>query len=281
MRCLCPHGGARCYLGSLLTRQPARMSGYVDQVLAVQCGLISVAQGAAGGISQKAMAHRVAVGRWQRVHPGVYATSTGNSTRSSASGPAPSMPAPEPSSAIAAHGGWWTSGCPSPSVVHITVPSNRSVVNREGLVVSRTRRLNALDIHPACRPVRFRIERAVLDCAAEALDDGQAAATLATAVQRHSTHPDRLLEVLARLPNLRRRGYLRDVLELTGEGVHSLLEVAHGQACSAHGLPTPARQRTIGPACVDAAYDLPLGTLLAEFGWTGTFTCPRGCPGPG
>jgi hypothetical protein len=64
---------------------------------------------------------------------------------------------------------------------------------------------------------------------------------------------------------LPRRGLVERVLTLCGEGAHSLIEVLQDDACSSHGLPAPHRQRRIGNAQADAAYDMPFGTLLAEF----------------
>jgi hypothetical protein len=311
------------------------MVEHIDEVLRSQCGLITVAQAAAYGLSRDAMTHRVHTGRWQRVHPGVYATWTGRLDAEQRIWAGVLYAGP---GAVVSHrSAWWLADRRSlvPPVVQIAVPDSRVVTNQPGLVVTRTRRLDQRDVHPACHPTRFRIERAVLDCAAEAIDDTQAAAVLASAVQQRSTSAARLRQVLDRLPNLRRRRHLRDVLELAGEGAHSIIELAHARACSAHGLPKPHRQRQIGPACVDAAYDMPEGTVIAEFdgrlghfytsgwwqdmqrdnrhtikmlgtlrfpgfvlltephevastiaealtsrGWTGTFRCPRTCPGP-
>jgi very-short-patch-repair endonuclease len=113
-------------------------------------------------------------------------------------------------------------------------------------------------------PPRLRVERAVLDCAADAKSAETAIALLTSAVQRRVTTAQLLLAALRRLPNQPRRGLLMDVIELAGAGAHSLLEVAHDRACSSHHLPQPDRQRRVGPAFVDAAYDCPNGTVVVE-----------------
>jgi hypothetical protein len=125
--------------------------------------------------------------------------------------------------------------------------------------------MQAEDIHPSSKPPRFRVERAVLDCAAAAPNDHRAVALLASAVQRRVTTAERLSDAMARCPNnLCRRAVLERVIVLTGEGAHSLLEVLHHDTCAAHGLPEPDRQRRIQRAVADAAYDMPVGTLLVE-----------------
>jgi hypothetical protein len=50
------------------------MSQTLEQLLSEQCGLVTLAQAAEHAVSRKAVAHRVAAGKWQRVHPGVYGT---------------------------------------------------------------------------------------------------------------------------------------------------------------------------------------------------------------
>jgi hypothetical protein len=242
------------------------VSESLDLLLSEQCGLITPAQAATFGPSRKAVQHRVLAGKWQRVHPGVYGTWTGTLDAEQRIWAA-SLYAGE--DAVVSHqSAVWLADRDSeaPKVVHIAVPVDRKVVRQSGLVIVRTRRMYEQDIQPGSRPRRFRAERAVLDSAAAAPDDRRAVALIASAVQRRVTTAGRLACAMARCPNnLPRRALLERVLVLAGDGAHSLIEVLHHDACSSHGLPSPHRQRRIGSSVADAAYDMPAGTLLAEF----------------
>ncbi len=244
--------------------QPERMD--LDELLAEQRGVVTLAQAAEHSLSGKAVAHRVAVGKWQRIHPGVYGTWTGELDVEQRIWAACLYAG---KGAVASHqSAWWLVDRKSdpPDVVRVAIPSTRTVLSRTGVRILRTRRMHEADIQPDAKPPRFRVERAVLDSAAAASDDHRAVALLASAVQRRVTTADRLTSALARCSNnLPRRQLMERVLRLAGEGAHSLIEVLHHDACSSHGLPDPQRQRRIGPSVADAAYDLPLGTLLAEF----------------
>lgn len=238
----------------------------LDELLLEQCGLITPIQAGARGLSRKAVQHRVLAGKWQRVHPGVYGSWTGTLDTEQRIWAASLYAGKD---AVVSHeSAWWLADRASeaPRAVHVAVPVDRKVVRQPGLVVVRTRRMDEQDLQPGSRPLRFRMERAVLDAAAAAHDARRAIALLATAVQRRVTTAERLTAALGRCPNnLPHRALLERVLALTGEGAQSLLEVLQYDACSSHGLPDADRQRRIGPSVADAAYDMPQGTLLAEF----------------
>ena len=52
-----------------------------ELVLRYQAGIVTRAQAHGSGLSDRAIAHRVATGRWQRVHLGVYAAFSGPLSR--------------------------------------------------------------------------------------------------------------------------------------------------------------------------------------------------------
>jgi hypothetical protein len=160
---------------------------------------------------------------------------------------------------------WWADQkLDPPEVVRVAVPLHRIVVGQAGLHITRTGRWDPTDLHPIGWPARFRVERAVLDCAAAAATEQAAIALLASAVQRRTTHPDRLRPVLDRSPALRRRRLLGEVLDLTSEGAHTMLEIRHAAILRGHGLPAASRQRRLAPGVADAVHDMPLGTLVSE-----------------
>jgi very-short-patch-repair endonuclease len=237
----------------------------LDELLDEQRQVLTLMQAAEHGLSRHAVAHRLATARWQRVHPGVVATVSG--TLDAEQRVWAGALYAGPGALLGRRTAWWWADRrqPEPEVVDLVIPEPRIVVRRPGLRITRTRRLDERDIHPTAQPARFRLERAVLDCASAATNADQAAAVLASAVQQRATTVPRLRAVLRRCPNLPRRALLAEILELADDGAHTLLEVAHARATAAHGLPRPDRQRRIGPYTVDAAYDCPRGTLIGEF----------------
>lgn len=238
----------------------------LDELLSEQCGIVTLAQADKHGVSRKAVRARVGSSRWQRVHPGVYATWTGPLDAEQRIWAASLYAG---AGAVVSHqAAWWLAEKRSepPEVIRVAVPATRTVRSRVGVRIHRTRRMDEQDIQPGSMPTRFRLERAVLDSAAAAADDHRAIALLAAAVQRRVTTTERLASALSRCPNnLPRHVLFERVLALTADGAHSLIEVLHHDACSSHGLPAPHRQRRIGTSAADAAYDMPAGTLLAEF----------------
>ena len=52
-----------------------------DLMLRYHAGIVTRAQAHRSGLSDRAIVHRVATGRWQRVHLGVYATFSGPLSR--------------------------------------------------------------------------------------------------------------------------------------------------------------------------------------------------------
>ncbi|HSP39121.1 MAG TPA: type IV toxin-antitoxin system AbiEi family antitoxin domain-containing protein [Frankiaceae bacterium] len=238
----------------------------LGELLAAQCGVLTAGQAAEHGISRHGQAHRVASGRWQRAYPGVFATVTGGLDIEQRIWAAYLYAGP--GATIGFRTAWWLADrkLAEPDVVHVVVPDPRIVARQPGLVIRRTRRWPSEDLHPSARPRRFRIERAVLDCASTAATEQSAIALLASSVQRRTTTVPRLREVLQRHPNLPRRALLVEVLALAAKGAHSLLEVLHEQITASHGLPSPDRQRRIEDTVVDGLYECPDGSqLAAEF----------------
>ncbi|MDQ1649481.1 MAG: hypothetical protein QOG60_1538 [Frankiaceae bacterium] len=242
---------------------PAPMPDF-DDLVGEQCGVFRVSQATERGWTRSAVAHRATSGRWQRVHPGVYETSTGALTTEQRMWAAFLYAGKD--AALSHRAAWWWADrkLDPPEVVRVAVPLSRVVTGRAGLHISRTGRWDPQDLHPVGWPARFRVERAVLDCAAAAATDDGAIALLGSAVQRRTTHPSRLRPVLERSPALHRRRLLSEVLDLADEGAHTLLEVRHATILRSHGLPDPQRQRRLGPGYADAAHEMPLGTLVFE-----------------
>jgi very-short-patch-repair endonuclease len=238
------------------------VSDDLAELLELQHGILTVHQAEESGLSRQSVTYRVLQGRWQRVHPGVYANS------------AAALDAEQRIWAGMLYAGlgaylgfrtaWWLADrqLSEPEVIDIVVPDPRIVRKQPGLRIHRTRRWDERDLQPTALPRRFRLERAVLDCASAAASPAQAVAQLASAVQRRTTTVPRLKEVLGRCPNLPRHALLSEVLDLAADGAETLLEVRHHHITTSHGLPAPQRQRRLGDALVDSLYDCPDGSQL-------------------
>lgn len=108
--------------------------------------------------------------------------------------------------------------------------------------VHESRRFRAEDVHPALRPPRVPVERAVIDAAAWTRSPRSACGLLAAAVQQRLTTVNRLHEELDKAGRIRHRALLRAVLVDIDGGAQSLSEAEFGAFLRAHGLPTPRRQ---------------------------------------
>lgn len=243
------------------------MSTGIEALLEDQHGVLSRAQAASHDISRHGIVHHVASARWQRVHPGVYATVTGGLDVEQRIWAAYLYAGA--GAAIGFRTAWWLVDrkLPAPERIDVVVPDSRIVKRQHGLTIPRTRRWSEADVHRTASPPRFRLERAVLDCAASAPSMNDAIALLASSVQRRrTTTVPHLHAVLLRHPNLPRRALLSGVLDLAEDGAHTLLEVLHHRITTSHGLAAPHRQSRIGATVVDGLYACPDGSeLVAEF----------------
>lgn len=187
------------------------------------------------------MRHRLATGRWQRVCPGVYFTSSG------------AIPWEARASAAVLHAGpgaalilqsaayvWQLQDSPPP-VIAVGIPHQRRAVRVAGTRIRRRRRLNTVEVR------RLPVTPAamtVIDLAAEpgwTVDD--AVAIAARAAQRRELTGQQLiaeLELRARHPH---RKVLRLAFGDIGSGIQSTAEWRFAEAVQrAHGLPELRRQ---------------------------------------
>ncbi|HSR83103.1 MAG TPA: type IV toxin-antitoxin system AbiEi family antitoxin domain-containing protein, partial [Streptosporangiaceae bacterium] len=137
-----------------------------------QCGVVTKRQAAAAGLSRDAVACHVRYGRWQRLHPGVFATFSGGPGRLAVLWAAVLCAGPgavlsyETAAELA---GLLTRPA---NLVHVTIPTNRRVGARPGLVIHMSARALAA-LHPARLPSQTRVEETILDLAgaARTIDD--------------------------------------------------------------------------------------------------------------
>jgi hypothetical protein len=219
-----------------------------------QAGIVSRRQVLAAGLTDCWLQHRVAAGRWSRVHPGVYATFTGGldwPARCWAAllwcGPGAALAGP---TAVQ----WWVAGPSSrgrgagDDDIVVAVDERCRVTSTDGVAVWLITDLER-HVHPACRPRRMRLEGAALRTASRARIADDAIGVLADVCRSRRTTPARLYAALEQMPhNLRFRRVLREILNDVATGAYSYLEVHYLRDVERpHGLPTGARQRRVRP----------------------------------
>jgi very-short-patch-repair endonuclease len=232
-----------------------------------QVGILSLDQARRHGWTRGEVRNLVESQRWQRVHPGVFATKTGALSyvqRVWAAALAVGRDV-----AVSHETALWLidpADGPPPAKIHLTLPIRRTVqLSAAGIVVHRTRCLPAAHRHPAGHPPRVTVERAIADAAGAAASEDEAVSVIARAVQRGLTTPRRLNAMLDELTRLPRRALLREALALAGSGAHSAAEIKFVRGASGHGLPAfklQVRDVIGGAICLDALIMAPSGRAL-------------------
>jgi hypothetical protein len=198
---------------------PSRLQAVAE----AQCGVLSSSQIVQAGLTRGILDSRLRRGRWRRLHPGVYATFSGEPSRAATLWAAILYAGP---GAMLSHQTaaelWKLIDAPS-SVVHVTVPSNRRVRRRPGIAIHITGRSSAA-VHPARNPPRTRLEETVIDlwAAARSIDD--AVGWITCALGRRLTTQGKLREAAQARSRVPRRRQLTELLSPDAAGIHSVLE---------------------------------------------------------
>jgi hypothetical protein len=226
-------------------------SGADERVRAVagrQGRVISRRQVLEAGLSDGWLARQVAARRWQRVHPGVYATHTGPLPYAGRCWAAVLYAGA--GAALADVAAWQREAATPPGHtgdrITVAVDHARRVRPTSGVRIVRIQAMERL-VHPARRPRCLRLEAALLLEASRARRADDAIGVLADACQQGRTTPRRLRDQLTTLPpSLRHRGVLQEVLDDVAQGAYSYLEVHYLRDVERpHGLPTGSRQRLV------------------------------------
>jgi hypothetical protein len=231
----------RCTLDAV----PDPLPEALRELVARQCGVVTGRQLAEAGITRHAAKSKVTYGRWQRVHPGVYATFSGQPDRLAllwaavlSAGPG-AMLSYQTAAELAR-----LTDRPG-DLIHVTIPADRRVTKRPGIVVHRSDR-TAEAMHPVKLPPQTRVEETVLDLvgAARTLDD--AAGWVLRAIQRGLTARGYLARALAQRPRICWRAELTELLTLDADGLHSVLEHRYYRDVERpHALPAGTRQARV------------------------------------
>jgi hypothetical protein len=209
----------RANLAAMGTDLPAELRVIAE----TQHGIIAVSQIQRAGLTRGIVTSRLRRGSWQRLHPGVYATFSGEPSRTAALWAAVLYAGP---GAMVSHQTaaelWKLADTPS-SLIHVTVPSTRRVKRRPGITVHLSARASTA-LHPARNPPRTRVEETVIDLwvSARSLDDGVGWVT--SALGRRLTTQEKLLAAARERCKLPRRKQLTELLSPDAGGIHSVLE---------------------------------------------------------
>jgi hypothetical protein len=209
----------------------------------VQGGLVSRRQLIELGFTRAQAAANVDNGRWQRVHPGVYATFTGPIDASHQVWGA--LLYAGRGSAACCSTALWLFGVldTMPEILHVAIPEARRVKSLANVRMHRRRALNRVEtpVHPVATPPRIRVEESLLDECARLTED-ELVGLILRATQRRRTTPARLEGALAARSFQPRRSLIRDVLADAEAGVASPLEAHYRRRVEApHRLPVGAR----------------------------------------
>jgi hypothetical protein len=208
-----------------------------------QAGVVTRGQALDAGMSIGAINARVRFGRWQRVHPGVYATFTGPATRGAqlwaavlVAGPGAQLSHESAAEILR------LTDRRSPHI-HVAIPASRRVIAPEGVRIHTSSHLRSGWRFARGVPPHTLAEETVIDLvhAATNLDDVIACVT--GAFGRNLTNEERLLREVAARKKLRWRGDLDQIILAGAGGAHSVIEYRYDRDVErAHGLPPAAKQ---------------------------------------
>ena len=231
------------YMSEIYGRTPV---GWVVLVRA-QRGIVDRGQTRQAGLSEKALRHRLAAGKWRRLQRGVYATFTGEAPREARLWAAVRRAGPgamvSHETAAEVHG---LVALASPSAkIHVTVPWRRRPAQHKpirGVVVHRSDQSRPEALPPWELP-RTRIEDTVLDLIGASRSFSHAYTWVSRATSRRLATTAMLREAMKARSRIRWRAWLRDALAEAADGVFSPLELRYARDVErAHGLPAAQRQ---------------------------------------
>lgn len=211
-----------------------------------QAGVVARQQLLDLGWTASTIAHRVSSGRWQVLHPGVYATFSGSYGFDVRLWAALLHAGPGSLASHQSAGLLQRLVDAEPAVVDVTVPNAHQVSPRPGVKVHRSRHAAARRRSVASVP-QTRVEETVLDLVEASRTPDEVVRWLTRACQRRLTTPDRLLSAARGRARMRGRQLLAEVICDVADGVASPLERRyHRDVERAHGLPAGEMNPWVG-----------------------------------
>lgn len=226
----------------------SRLPRECEQLLQLQAGVITRAQALSAGMSRHGLRAKLDSGRWQRLHPGVYAGFSGQPGRDPVLWAAVLGAGPRAilshETAAELHGLLSPAARPG-RIIHVMVPGGQQVVPMRYVRLHYSQRLDD-SRHPVQLPPVTRFEETVLDLAVTAATVTDGIGWILRACGTRRTTPDRLRQAMAARRRLRWRAELSAALGDARSGVHSALEHSYLHRVERpHGLPAGVRQRRV------------------------------------
>jgi hypothetical protein len=207
-----------------------------------QYGVVSRSQALRAGLTVDTIHHKLRSNRWQRLHPGVYATFTGVPGRGAQLWAAVLSAGP---GAVLSHetAAELLKLTDKPvQTIHITVPRERRVVAVTGVRLHRSGRAAEAVLRDS-NPPRTRVEETVLDLTQTAATFDDVCGWVTRAFARDLIDEKRLRDAMRQRAKLRWRTDLYELIAAAADGDHSVLEYRYDRDVErAHGLPEPVRQ---------------------------------------
>jgi predicted transcriptional regulator of viral defense system len=211
----------------------------------MQGDVIAREQALAAGMSRNSVRSKADCGRWQRIHPGVYALEPRGLTRRATLWAAV-LWAGEGAvlsyeSAAEVHG-LLDSPCPT---IHVAVPPDRRPRARSGIQVHRMERVQGLRTRypPGWLPATLPADT-ILDLAEAARTPDELCNWISRALRKSAVSDLMLLAMLERRPSARHRQDIAHLIRDAAAGTHSPLEYRYDREVErAHGLPASCRQK--------------------------------------
>jgi hypothetical protein len=208
-----------------------------------QAGVVSRRQALDAGMSVGAITARIRFGKWQRVHPGVYATFTGPISRGAqlwaavlVAGPGAQLSHESAAEILR------LTDRPSP-LIHVAIPANRRVISPEGVRIHISSSLSGGWRFARGIPPHTFAEQTVIDLVDAADDLNDVIACVTGAFARNVTDADRLRREAAARRKLRWRADLDEIILAGAGGAHSIIEYRYDRDVEqAHGLPPAVKQ---------------------------------------
>jgi hypothetical protein len=207
-----------------------------------QSGVVCRTQALMAGLSVGMIKFRVSSGRWQQVHPGIYATFTGASGRSAQLWAALLWAGPGAMLSHETAAELQRLADKPVQVIHVTVPGQRRVRPVLGVSIHRSGRAVEA-VERDSNPPRTRVEETVLDLTQGTANFDDVCGWVTRAIARDLTNEGRLRAAMRQRPRLRWRADLHELIAAAASGDHSVLEYRYDRDVErAHGLPEPVLQ---------------------------------------
>jgi len=214
----------------------------LDQLLERQHGVLSRRQ-AIDHLTIRMLERRVATGRWQTVHRGVYVTHSGPLTRQQLRWAA--VLSGGRSALLGGLSALETLGLRGFTTdrIDILLPSTaRADASPPGVRPHRTTLLPPVDLHRFGDPPRTSPARSLIDAAQWAPSARTARAIVAAGLQQRLLHPAALRSTLARMPRAHRRALVTECLTYSAAGAETPTEAAFLKLCRRAHFPEPSMQ---------------------------------------